>query len=149
FQVIHLSGRQDDLFLAASYKDSGIKARTFRFFDSMEYAYSVADIVISRAGALSISEILFFGLASILIPYPHARRHQIKNASYLLKNRAAILIEEEGLGPEILQRKLLELFENPVLRESLSQNASLLFLPQADMALADLVLNEAQTYGTK
>jgi UDP-N-acetylglucosamine--N-acetylmuramyl-(pentapeptide) pyrophosphoryl-undecaprenol N-acetylglucosamine transferase len=140
-QIIHLCGRQDRSFLEKGYKDLGIKARVFAFFSAMEYAYSAADMVISRAGAASISEIAFFGLPSILIPYPYGHRHQLENAHYLCKNNAAILLEEEELNPEILKNKILELFNNPGLRESIGKNALGIFKPAAEQALADLVLS--------
>ena len=141
FQVIHLSGKTDYFFLESGYKDSGIKARVFSFFEPMEYAYSASDIVISRAGSASISEIVFFGLPSILIPYPYVRGHQIENAQYLCQNNAANMIKDENLNPEILKTKILELFDNPLLRESMSKSALKLSRLQADESLADLVLN--------
>lgn len=142
FEFIHLSGEKDRFLLERGYKDLDIKAKVFSFFRSMGYLYSVADIVISRAGAVSISEIAFFGLPSILIPYPFVHRHQIKNAAYVCENNAAFLIEEKNLSPGILRDKILELFNNSSLRESMSRNILMLSVPQADEALTDLVLND-------
>jgi len=145
FQIIHLCGRKDLSLLEDGYKDLGIKARIIAFFGPMEYAYSAADMVVSRAGAASISEIAFFGLPSIIVPYPYVHRHQIENAHSLFKNNAAILTNEKDLCPEILKDKILELFNNPRLRESMSKNVLKFVEPKADEFLADLVLNEAQT----
>ncbi len=142
FQIIHLCGEKDYSGLLNGYKDSGIEARVFSFLGRMEYAYSAADMVISRAGSASINEIAFFGLPPILIPYPYGRRHQAENAFYLCGNNAAILIEEKDLNTEILRDRILELYNNPVLRKSMSRNISMLSKPKANEALADLVLNE-------
>ena len=141
-QIIHLCGEQDLCFLKNSYKDLVVNSKTFAFFSTMEYAYSAADIAISRAGAISISEAAVFGLPLILIPYPYVRRHQVNNARYFSENNAAILIEEENLYPEILRDKILELFQNSGLRESMSRNISMLYRPKANESLADLVLND-------
>jgi len=149
FEIIHLCGEKDQLFLSNSYKDLSIKAKAFSFLGPMEYAYSAADIVISRAGAASISEIAFFGLPSVLISYPYVRGHQMKNAGYLCENNAAILIEEKDLYPEGLRDRILELFNNPGLRESMAKNVLMFSKPRADESLADLVLEEAQAYGAQ
>jgi UDP-N-acetylglucosamine--N-acetylmuramyl-(pentapeptide) pyrophosphoryl-undecaprenol N-acetylglucosamine transferase len=142
FGIVHLCGEHDRIFLEQGYKDLSIKARVFTFFQSMEYAYSAADIVVSRAGATTISEICFFGLPSILIPYPFVHRHQIKNAAYLCENNAAYLIEERGLYPEMLKGKILELFNNADLRKSMGRNALMFSKPKADEALTEIVLND-------
>ncbi|MGD9014868.1 MAG: undecaprenyldiphospho-muramoylpentapeptide beta-N-acetylglucosaminyltransferase [Candidatus Omnitrophota bacterium] len=142
FQFIHLCGAGDHSFLKGSYADLGVKARIFAFFSAMEYAYSAADMVISRAGATSISEIAIFGLPLILIPYPYVRMHQVKNARYFKEHNAAILIEEKELSPLILKDKILELFDNPNLRESMSRNILKLSRTQADESLVNLLLNE-------
>ncbi len=139
-QVIHLCGESDRRFLEIGYKDLEVKAGIFSFFNSMGYAYSAADIVVSRAGATTISEIAFFGLPAILIPYPYARGHQVENAYYLRGNNAAVLIEEEYLNSGILEDKILELFNSPGKRNLMSQNISGLSSPDAGESLADLVL---------
>ena len=150
FQVIHLCGEEDQIKLSNGYKGLGIRARVFSFFGPMQYVYSAVDIVISRAGSATINEIALFGLPSILIPYPYVRRHQIENANYFCQNNAAILIEEKDLSPEILKGKILKLFNNPDLQESMSKNILMFSRPKEQIkSLADLVLNEAQTYGAK
>ena len=139
FQIIHLCGEKDYIFLNSGYKDLDIKAKVFAFLRPMEYAYSASDIVISRAGATSISEIASFALPSILIPYPYVRRHQIENARYFCENNAAILIKERDLNPEILKDRILELFNNLNLQKLIGENASRLFKLPAAESLADLV----------
>jgi len=140
FQVIHLCGDKDYLYLTNLYKELDIEARVFAFLDKMEYAYSAADIIVSRSGAATINEIIFFGLASIIIPYPYARSHQIDNARYLFKNKAALFIEEGRLNAEILKNKILQLFGDVRLRESIGNNVLSLMRTDADNALANVVL---------
>ena len=80
------------------------------YFDEMVYPLKASDMVVSRAGSLSISEICACSLASILIPYPHAaQNHQLKNAQAMEKIGASICIEEKNLTSEMLCEKILAL----------------------------------------
>ncbi len=105
-QIIHLCGRADYDSLKQGYQDLNASARLFEYLNPMHYAYSAADLVISRAGALSISEIIFFGLAAIIIPYPYAGAHQLANAMVLGKNGCAVIIRDEELNADTLKEKI-------------------------------------------
>ncbi len=111
-QVIHLTGAFDYEMLNSQYKDLGVKCAVFRFFDSMQYAYSVSDLVISRAGATAVAEIIFFNLPAILVPYPYAYQHQYKNAKVLEENGCGIIIEDKEFEADNLRLKL-----EPLLRD--------------------------------
>ncbi len=113
FQVIHLAGAQDFDFLKNSYEDSNINSRLFNFLGPMQYAYSVCDLVISRSGATTIAELIFFGLPAILIPYPFAYRHQIANAKVLETIGSAIIVQDNNLDSDILSKNIEELINNP------------------------------------
>lgn len=83
------------------------------FIEDMAQAYSWADLVICRAGAMTVAELAAGGVASLLVPYPYAvDDHQTANAEYLVTHDAAILIQEKELTPERLSRTLVELSEN-------------------------------------
>ena len=76
----------------------------------MDQAYAWADLIICRAGAMTITEICNVGLASILVPYPYAvDDHQTANASYLSKANAAVLIQQIELTPQRLADELHQL----------------------------------------
>ena len=94
-------------------KKSGINARVFAFLGQMSDAYSAADLVISRAGALSIAEIAFFKLPALLIPYPYAYQHQQVNARVLEKKGVAEVLEEASLSVKELRDKLKDFMDNP------------------------------------
>lgn len=111
-QVIHLTGTKDYPFLKQSYAQSGICARVFSFFDQMQYAYSAVTLVICRAGALSLAEIIAFRLPAIIIPYRYASGHQSANAAALEKKGAILVIKDEELSAEILSATLERLLEN-------------------------------------
>jgi len=75
FQVIHVCGKKDYSFLKEEYQKQGIPFTLFEFLDKIEDAYSVSDLIISRAGAVTIFEIAAFAIPAILIPYPFAQVH--------------------------------------------------------------------------
>ena len=112
-QVIHLAGTKDFQSLESDYRELGIKAKVFSFLKEMQYAYSCADLAISRSGAGSITELAFFKLPAILIPYPYAHRHQAANAEVLSKRGAALVLEEEGLNAEKFKNELEGLLVHP------------------------------------
>ena len=113
FQVIHLAGIGDYALLKNSYKGLNINSRLFNFLESMQYAYSACDLVVSRAGATTIAEIIFFGLAAIIIPYPFAYRHQIANAKVLQTIGSGIIIQDNELDSDILSKNIENLINNP------------------------------------
>jgi UDP-N-acetylglucosamine--N-acetylmuramyl-(pentapeptide) pyrophosphoryl-undecaprenol N-acetylglucosamine transferase len=76
----------------------------------MDYAYSAADLVISRSGACTIAEIMYFKLPAILIPYPYATSsHQLKNAQFLENYNPCIIIKDEDLSGEVLLSSIIKL----------------------------------------
>lgn len=103
----------------------------FEFIEEMLLAYSAADIIISRAGALSISELALVGKPSIFVPYPFASGdHQKKNAQILLNKEAALLIEDHELKENLIE-KSLKLLKNEKLKEKLSKNIKKFATPLA------------------
>ncbi len=97
------------------------------YFDDMISVLKASDIVISRAGSLSLSEICASGCASILVPYPYAAaNHQRINAKYMLENGASVYIEDKDLEPNKLREVLLLIINNPIKMNYLKQNASYL-----------------------
>ena len=95
------------------------------YFMDMVSVLKSSDIVISRAGSLSLSEISASAAAPILVPYPYAAaNHQRINAKYFLEMGACIYLEDENLEPNKLREIILELLENPVKMNYLKQNSS-------------------------
>lgn len=97
------------------------------YFDDMISVLKSSDIVISRAGSLSLSEICASGCAAILVPYPYAAaNHQRINAKYMLENGAGIYVEDRDFEPNKLREILISIINNPVKMSYLKQNASYL-----------------------
>ena len=110
------------------------------YFDNMISVLKASDIVVSRAGSLSISEICASNVAPILVPYPHAAAdHQRKNAKSMLENGACIYAEDSELEPNKLRNIILELINNPIKISYLKQNSSYLAKPDATKEIAEMI----------
>jgi UDP-N-acetylglucosamine--N-acetylmuramyl-(pentapeptide) pyrophosphoryl-undecaprenol N-acetylglucosamine transferase len=124
-----------------------IQQSTFRiqnFIKEMHWAYACADVVISRAGALSISELCLVGKPAILVPSPNVSEdHQTKNAMALVNKKAALLVKDSE-AKSLLVDKTLDLLANLVLCNDLKQNIKQLGKPQAAIQIADEVLKLIQ-----
>lgn len=95
FPVVHLAGQKDQ-GVAQRYAELKIKAQVHRYHHAIHELYNDAVIVIARAGAMTLAELSYFGIPSILVPYPHATNdHQKKNAQYFVKRHAAVMIDED------------------------------------------------------
>ena len=106
------------------------------FIDRMDLLYAAADVVISRAGALSISELCLVGKPAILVPSPNvAEDHQTKNALALVEKGAARLVRDGDAGEKMLQDALL-ILESEALAFSLSESIRQLGRPNAAEAIA-------------
>ncbi len=120
-QIIHLTGERDDRLAAANYQRDEIPHYVSTFHHRMEEAYSAADVVVSRAGASSLSELSQFGLPSVLIPYPYATDdHQTANAKIYARQGAAEMLPEKGTGPEMLAAMISNLLSDDNRRERMS-----------------------------
>ncbi|WP_367390335.1 undecaprenyldiphospho-muramoylpentapeptide beta-N-acetylglucosaminyltransferase [Lewinella sp. LCG006] len=114
------------------------------FLDRMDLAYAAADIVISRAGALTIAEICLLGKASILVPSPNvAEDHQTKNALALTNRKAAILVKDQDAKASLIATAI-NLLQDEKGRKALAQNAQLLAYPNAADKIAREVLRLAK-----
>ena len=100
--VWHQTGKNKMEATVGKYKKLNVEAKVTEFIENMAEAYEWADLVICRAGALTISELANAGVAAILVPYPHAvDDHQTANAAYLTNVDAAILIPQDQLIPKL------------------------------------------------
>ena len=95
FNVVHQAGEKHITALQANYQAAGVAADAKAFINNMAEQYAWADVVICRAGALTVAELACVGVASILVPFPHAvDDHQTYNAQYLSDAGAAQLIQQ-------------------------------------------------------
>lgn len=140
-QLVHICGIQDYAVLKEKYSSSNLACQLFDFFRPMQYAYSLADLIICRAGATTIAELQKFKIPAILIPYPFAYAHQSANAAILGDLGAALVINDEQLSAEGLRNKLDEFLENPAILAAMQKGYDLIQPLDASALLAKEILN--------
>jgi UDP-N-acetylglucosamine--N-acetylmuramyl-(pentapeptide) pyrophosphoryl-undecaprenol N-acetylglucosamine transferase len=139
-QFLHLTGREDERYVAENYTRSGLSAFVAPFFEHMERAYAVADCAIARSGASSLSELSYAGIPGVLIPYPHAADdHQTRNAEIYTRAAASMMQQERDATPESLSRKLNNLINEPEVRARMSTNMKRLSPDRAAQNIADSI----------
>ncbi|MBU1854046.1 MAG: hypothetical protein KJ957_08415, partial [Candidatus Omnitrophica bacterium] len=114
---LHISGYEEEEEVIKAYRDRSIKSRVFSFTGEMNKLYNECDFVISRAGALTVSELLYLAKPSILIPYPHAGGHQRLNAKLLEDRGGALLLEEKDLKAEDLRDAMVRFMDRDLLSD--------------------------------
>ena len=134
-QIIHQSGEKQIEALKKAYADAGVAADCRAFIHDMAEVYAWADLVICRAGALTVAELANVGAASILVPFPFAvDDHQTTNAAYLAQAGAAQLIQQRDLDIAQLAALLQTLDRATCLQ--MAQKARALARPQATRQVA-------------
>ncbi len=124
--VLHQCGVESEEAVKNEYNKLGLSSdsRICAFIDDMADAYDWADLVISRSGAMTLSELTTAGLVSVLVPYKYAvDDHQTKNAEYYSKRNAAFLIREDRFTPNKLKSVLDKILNNDVLYNSVGDAA--------------------------
>ena len=123
-EVIHDAGENDFDVVNEKYIDFGIDAEVTSFNTNIEKAYEWADLLIGRAGAMTVSETSAIGLPSILIPFPYALdNHQLFNAQFLEKKGGALIIKDKDLNPKVLAAKIQSIFKEQGKLEGMSDAA--------------------------
>jgi len=142
--VWHQAGVSLDVAQAA-YARAGLEPRLDEFIEDMAAAYGWADLVICRAGALTVAELAAAGIGAVLIPFPHAiDDHQMKNAMSFASQGAGIVIPESELDPERLARELTTLLSDHQALVRLAERARAQAKPRAAEILADACLELAE-----
>lgn len=151
-QIVHQTGAQQFPHVKQQYEAVGIRARGDTIVDGnihvMPYIYDMptmlaaADLVLSRAGALSVAEITAYALPSILVPYPYATGdHQTHNAQPLVKAGAAIHIADNELTGEHLSATMQSLIHDTERLRQMGEKAGSLSKPRAVQHLAEVILS--------
>ena len=132
FEITHQAGKKNLEATVANYQQAGVEAKVVPFISDMKSVYEWADIVICRAGALTISELCMAGVGAILVPYPHAvDDHQTKNAGFMVDSGAAELMPQQDFTATALNKKLKAMIENREIMTNMAQAARKLARPDA------------------
>jgi UDP-N-acetylglucosamine--N-acetylmuramyl-(pentapeptide) pyrophosphoryl-undecaprenol N-acetylglucosamine transferase len=123
-EVWHQTGKRHHEVTLANYKKAHVVAKVEPFIADMNEAYCWADVIVCRSGALTVSEIASAGLASILVPYPHAvDDHQTANALYLERAGAAVIINQSSFTSEQFMALLTGTFSDRSKILAMAKNA--------------------------
>ncbi len=134
-QVVHQAGERHLQALKANYAAAGIEGELVAFIDDMAARYAEADLVVCRAGAVTVAELAAGGMASVLVPFPYAvDDHQTANARFLSERGAAVLLPQKDLTPESLARLIGSLDREKLLQ--MARNARALGKPDAARMVA-------------
>lgn len=121
--IWHQTGKGNRDKVDNAYLDCKLEHKVTEFIDDMDSAYQWADLIICRAGALTVSEVAAVGLPAIFVPLPHAvDDHQTKNALSLVNADAAILLSQKELSANKVRESLLTLSQNRDLLTKMSEN---------------------------
>lgn len=143
--VFHQTGKQHAQVTTERYRDAAVEAEVAPFIKDMARAYAWADLVICRAGALTVSELAAAGLPSFLVPLPHAiDDHQSRNADYLAKEGAAILLPQHTTDADTLAAQLTEVLMHPERLVAMGRTARSLAKPDATRSVVDICLEVAR-----
>lgn len=144
-QVRHQTGLDEHAQTAERYQDHKLEAEVLPFIDDMVDAYGWADIMICRAGAMTVSELTAAGLASVLVPYPYAvDDHQRTNALWLVQAGAATMILDQDLDASTLAESLRVLCTDKTMLTDMAKKARALHLDGAAERVADALLEASQ-----
>jgi UDP-N-acetylglucosamine--N-acetylmuramyl-(pentapeptide) pyrophosphoryl-undecaprenol N-acetylglucosamine transferase len=142
FTVLHQTGPHDEETVRHRYASLGIRAQVAAFFDKMARLYQQADLVVSRAGATTLAELMIFQKPAILIPYPYAAdNHQELNGRFLVENGGARMFIEAELTAQTLGEEIIRLINNTKQRQELAANIGSLARPHAAETIVEHCLD--------
>ncbi len=139
-QIIHCTGESDYERVKAYYSKRKINAFVCGFLDNMGAAYSLADLVICRAGATTIAEVTAVGVPAVFVPYPYAsENHQYWNAKAIAEKGGGIIIEEAELTPQRLLQVTSEILQDDKKRLKMKNISKSLGKPDATAVIVNLI----------
>jgi UDP-N-acetylglucosamine--N-acetylmuramyl-(pentapeptide) pyrophosphoryl-undecaprenol N-acetylglucosamine transferase len=142
-RVVHQAGAQHLEAVRARYAECGVTGEVLAFIDDMAARYAQADVVVCRAGAMTVAELAAAGVPGVLVPYPHAvDDHQTANARFLVAQNAALLLPQAELSPQRLADLLAGLDRARLL--TMARSARALGKPEAARVVADRCMELAR-----
>jgi len=145
WQIVHLAGRGYQDGVENAYRDAAIGYKVLDYYDDMGSLYAAADLVVGRAGGVSVAEYAAAGVASICVPYPYHRdKHQYRNAFELAKAGGAVVVNDAGRDfektAENIFVRLKGLMKNDEKRERMGRSAKELAVLDAGKTIAEKVM---------
>ncbi len=146
-RVIHQTGDRDEAQVKGAYRQRGVDAEVAGFFTQMDEIYAQADLLVSRAGATTLSEIAVLGKPAILIPYPSAAdNHQEKNGDYYVSGGGAVQFRQKELTVQQLGATILQLINNEQQLHAMGAAMKRLAFPDAAKRIVACCLAEKEKH---
>lgn len=143
FSFIHQTGKEEREKIEQIYKEYGFDAEIFDFSSNISGFYRQSHFIISRAGAMTVTEILYLRIPALFIPYPYAiYDHQTKNAEFAQNLGCAMMYREKDIDKNLLASILNKLYENPQKLLEMSQKACLFKLNNPCKKIIDIIWEE-------
>lgn len=143
-RIRHQTGETMHAVTKTLYDSLGIEAEVVAFIQNMAESYQWADLVVCRAGAVTLSELAAAALPSILVPFPYAiDDHQTANARYISDAGAAVLLPQNQLTPQQLAQQLRKIIQSEECISKMSAASLSLAMPDAARKVAEICLIEA------
>jgi len=151
--IVHQTGERDYNAVRVAYARREIHAEVLPFIGNMAERFAQADLIVCRAGAITVAEVAAAGRAAIFIPFGASTdSHQLRNAQEMQRARAARLIPEPQLTAERLTQEIFSLLDQPIELQATAANARRLAKPRAVQDIVDLIegvaLRGANTTGS-
>lgn len=131
-KVKHQVGKRNESVMKTAYENAKVEVELLSFIDDMPQAFAWADLLICRAGALTVSEVAASGSAALFIPYPHAvDNHQTLNAQFLTQNKAGLIQQQNELNASWLAQRFVYFKEHKTQLITMGEKARTLACPKA------------------
>jgi UDP-N-acetylglucosamine--N-acetylmuramyl-(pentapeptide) pyrophosphoryl-undecaprenol N-acetylglucosamine transferase len=146
FYIFHATGKNAyseymEELSGMDFNPENSVVNVYEYIDNMEVLMAAADLVICRAGAMTVNELQVCGKPAILIPSPYvAENHQFHNAMSLKRNNAAELIEEKDLNGDVLYKTIVRMFADKKALDEMSKQALKIAISDADRRIAEELL---------
>lgn len=142
-QIIFITGERDYQTIVKKNKALSQRVKIIPYLEEAEYAIGAANFSISRAGAMTLTELTKKGVPGIIIPYPHARDdHQEKNALFLKSKGCIELIKESTLSESILLNKIIYYLTHPDIIKTMKKNTEGIFPENSEEIMYDKIRSE-------
>ncbi|MBF0252245.1 MAG: undecaprenyldiphospho-muramoylpentapeptide beta-N-acetylglucosaminyltransferase [Candidatus Omnitrophica bacterium] len=139
FQFIHLTGKKDFDTVSDYYENNKIPSKVVSFLDKIEYAYALATIAVTRAGASALFELAKFRIPMVVVPYPNPKNNQRHNAEYFKDKAGCAYFDEKNIDTEKVVDFMLKVLSDEALRNRIKSQLGEISQPNPEENLMNIV----------
>jgi len=146
-QILHIAGANDFEEVSSLYADKGVSARVLPFCHEMDKAYRAADLLLCRAGGMTVAEACASGLPAVMVPYQHRDDHQYRNARLMEKAGAGVIVKEQDAGEDTFRRSVGDLLSDKQRLKTMGDTSRGLGKLQATSAIIERIEQDLEGRG--